>query len=47
VRGELARAVVESGWNLTELRPVAYSLEDIFLQLTAGEEATVAAGGTR
>ncbi len=47
VRGELARAVVESGWNLTELRPVAYSLEDIFLQLTASEEAAVATGGAR
>jgi ABC-2 type transport system ATP-binding protein len=37
VRSELARVVVESGWNLTELRPVAYSLEDIFLQLTAAD----------
>ncbi|HYL86562.1 MAG TPA: hypothetical protein VE263_20220, partial [Candidatus Angelobacter sp.] len=34
VRGDLARAVVESGWNLNELRPAAISLEEIFLQLT-------------
>jgi len=34
-RGDLARAVVESGWDLNELRPAAMSLEEIFLQLTA------------
>jgi ABC-2 type transport system ATP-binding protein len=34
VRGDLARAVVESGWDLNELRPAAMSLEEIFLQLT-------------
>jgi ABC-2 type transport system ATP-binding protein len=34
VRGDLARAVVESGWDLIELRPAAMSLEEIFLQLT-------------
>jgi len=39
VRAEVARAIVEAGWNLTELRPVAFSLEEIFLQLTAKEEA--------
>jgi ABC-2 type transport system ATP-binding protein len=38
VRAELARTVVNAGWNLSELRPVALSLEDIFLQLTAAEE---------
>ena len=37
VRGDLARAVVESGWDLNELRPSAMSLEEIFLQLTGGE----------
>ncbi len=40
VRGDLARAVVESGWDLNELRPAAVSLEEIFLQLT-GEPAAV------
>src|SRR5580704_8637217 len=42
VRGDLARAVVESGWDLNELRPTAVSLEEIFLQLT-GEPAAVSA----
>jgi len=44
VRGDLARAVVESGWDLNELRPTAMSLEEIFLQLTAkdAEEASQA-----
>ena len=37
VRGDLARAVVESGWDLNELRPSAMSLEEIFLQLTGSE----------
>src|SRR5690348_14013578 len=40
VRGDLARAVVESGWDLNELRPTAMSLEEIFLQLTAQETET-------
>jgi ABC-2 type transport system ATP-binding protein len=49
LRGDLARAVVESGWDLNELRAASMSLEEIFLQLT-GEEApaemaTVEAGG--
>src|SRR6478752_5585273 len=40
VRGDLARAVVESGWDLNELRPAAMSLEEVFLQLTGkGKEA--------
>ena len=36
-RKELARAVVESGWGLYELRPVGMSLEEIFLKLTKTE----------
>jgi ABC-2 type transport system ATP-binding protein len=40
VRGDLARVVVESGWDLNELRPAAMSLEEIFLQLTRSEAAT-------
>jgi len=39
VRGDLARAVVQSGWDLNELRPTALSLEEIFLQLTENEPA--------
>ena len=36
-RKELARAVVESGWGLLELRPIGMSLEEIFLKLTMTE----------
>jgi ABC-2 type transport system ATP-binding protein len=42
VRGDLARAVVEAGWDLNELRPAAVSLEEVFLQLT-GDSAAAAA----
>jgi ABC-2 type transport system ATP-binding protein len=42
VRGDLARAVVESGWDLNEMRPAAVSLEEIFLQLTGEQAATPA-----
>jgi ABC-2 type transport system ATP-binding protein len=38
IRGEVARSVVDAGWNLTELRPVAISLEEVFLQLTGTEQ---------
>src|SRR5215470_2519345 len=49
IRGDLARAVVESGWDLNELRPTSMSLEEIFLQLTgepapAAKEEAVTAG---
>ena len=49
VRGDLARAIVESGWDLNELRPTSVSLEEVFLQLTgdhtlAPAEAAVATG---
>src|SRR3989454_2184646 len=37
VRGDLARAVVEAGWDLNELRPAARSLEEVFLQLVGDE----------
>src|ERR1700739_4247558 len=39
VRGDLARAVVEAGWNLNELRSAAVSLEEVFLQLTNSDTA--------
>jgi ABC-2 type transport system ATP-binding protein len=44
VRAELARAVVESRWNLLELKTSGLSLEDIFLKLTTkdlSEESAV------
>jgi ABC-2 type transport system ATP-binding protein len=34
IRGDLSRAVVEAGWDLTELRSAAMSLEEVFLELT-------------
>jgi ABC-2 type transport system ATP-binding protein len=37
VRADLARAIVNAGWNLNELHAVGLSLETIFLQLTASE----------
>lgn len=36
-RPEVARAVVNAGFHLLELRPIGMSLEDIFLQLTRDE----------
>ena len=44
IRSELARAVVESGWGLYEIRSIGVSLEDIFLKLTGSEAAAEAAG---
>ena len=34
IRSRLAEAIVGAGWPLLELRPLAVSLEDIFLELT-------------
>ncbi|MBA0085558.1 MAG: ATP-binding cassette domain-containing protein, partial [Acidobacteria bacterium Pan2503] len=39
-RGDLARAVVEAGWDLNELRTASVSLEEIFLQLTREQAQT-------
>ena len=36
-RPQVARAVVEAGYDLLEMQPVSMSLEDIFLQLTREE----------
>ena len=46
IRAEVARTVVNSGWNLSELRAVGISLEDIFLQLTAAERTGASAKDT-
>ena len=37
-RPEIARTLVEGGWELIELRPLAVNLEEIFLELTRYEE---------
>jgi len=44
IRSELARSVVNAGWNLNELRAVGLSLEDIFLQLTSAEKTDATEG---
>jgi ABC-2 type transport system ATP-binding protein len=38
VRTDVARAVVNAGWGLLELRPMRLSLEEIFLQLTTEDQ---------
>jgi ABC-2 type transport system ATP-binding protein len=38
IRRELARAVVNNGWGLLELRPMRMSLEEVFLQVTTEEK---------
>lgn len=38
-RPAIARAVIDSGWDLIELRPMAVNLEEIFLELTRKPEA--------
>ena len=42
IRPGLAKAVVDSGWQLNELHAVGLSLEEIFLQLTATPEESKA-----
>jgi ABC-2 type transport system ATP-binding protein len=45
VRRDVARAVVNAGWGLLELRPMRMSLEDVFLQLTTEEKPEEAQHG--
>lgn len=40
-RPQIARAIIERGWNLMELRPMAVNLEEIFLEVTQRQEAAV------
>ena len=49
IRGDLARAVVEAGWNLNELHSAALSLEEIFLQVTGNSPAAagISEGGAQ
>ena len=43
LRAELARCVVQKGFDLLGLQPVGMSLEEIFLHLTTAEPASTAA----
>jgi ABC-2 type transport system ATP-binding protein len=45
IRRDIARAVVNSGWGLLELRPMRMSLEEIFLQVTTEEGQAPGATG--
>ncbi len=38
VRGALAAAVVQRGWSLLEIKPMALSLEDLFMRLVTKED---------
>jgi ABC-2 type transport system ATP-binding protein len=42
IRPALARAVIEGGWNLNEIRPIGISLEEVFLELTASADPDAA-----
>jgi ABC-2 type transport system ATP-binding protein len=41
-RADLARAIVHSGWNLLELKSLTFSLEEVFLELTASNTEAAA-----
>jgi len=43
VRTDVAKAVVNAGWGLLELRPMRLSLEEIFLQLTTEDQQATGA----
>jgi len=45
VRPELARAVIEAGWQLNELHGMGLSLEEIFLELTATKSEPTSEAG--
>ncbi len=42
VRADIARVVVQNGWNLLELKSQAFSLEEVFLELTGATPAGAA-----
>ncbi|HJY08653.1 MAG TPA: hypothetical protein VJ323_20205, partial [Bryobacteraceae bacterium] len=37
-RADVARSVVNAGWNLLEMKSLSYSLEEVFLQLTGSSD---------
>ena len=44
VRRDLVQLVTQQRWGLLELRSLALSLEDLFIRVVAGEEASPEAG---
>jgi ABC-2 type transport system ATP-binding protein len=44
-RADIARTIVNSGWNLLELKSLTFSLEEVFLELTGADAAPVASNG--
>jgi ABC-2 type transport system ATP-binding protein len=50
-RGDIARAVVQAGWNLIELKSTSLTLEEAYLQITGapntGEESGLVDGGVQ
>jgi gliding motility-associated transport system ATP-binding protein len=42
-RADVARAIVNAGWNLLELKSLTYSLEEVFLELTGSSAGATAA----
>ncbi len=45
IRPQVARTVIEAGFDLLEMRPLGMSLEEIFLELTSGEAGSKERGG--
>ena len=44
-RADVARAMVQSGWNLLEMKSVTFSLEEVFLELTGSSHGQEQIGG--
>lgn len=40
-RPAIARAIIDKGWDLTELRPLAVNLEEIFLEVTRNQATDI------
>jgi ABC-2 type transport system ATP-binding protein len=38
IRGAMASAIVQHGWSLLEIKPVALSLEDLFMRIVTSEQ---------
>ena len=45
VRAEISRLAAQQQWSLLELKRVGTTLEEVFIRIVAGEEASAVAGG--